>query len=311
MSSAAGSPAQRRVPPRPGRLDGRPPRREGRADERLDLPRRRARDAVQPVADDDALPALQHRALPRARRLRDRRELAAGVEPGELARAASAAPAGRAASGSTPRSIGPDEALRLMPATSSESLYGAVWISGDGHLDPHIATHARGRSRARARRAHPDRHPRYRVRAVRDARSRAVLTGSGPHRDGVRRQRRRHVGAAGRGDGRRLHACSIPGRPPAHRAEGGRRGRAAARHAVLPRPGQPRLRQGESGGMVFGGYEPNPVSRWEDGVPWEHAARSLPPDYGALRAADGRARSGASRSSPTPRRSASSAIRTR
>ena len=35
----------------------------------------------------------------------------------------------------------------------------------------------------------------------------------------------------------------------------------------------------EHGGMVFGGYETDPVSRWEDGVPWEHAARSLPADY--------------------------------
>ena len=35
----------------------------------------------------------------------------------------------------------------------------------------------------------------------------------------------------------------------------------------------------ESGGMVFGGYELDPVSRWEDGVPWDHAARSLPLDY--------------------------------
>ncbi len=35
----------------------------------------------------------------------------------------------------------------------------------------------------------------------------------------------------------------------------------------------------EHGGMVFGGYETDPVSRWEDGVPWEHAARVLPPDY--------------------------------
>jgi 4-methylaminobutanoate oxidase (formaldehyde-forming) len=35
----------------------------------------------------------------------------------------------------------------------------------------------------------------------------------------------------------------------------------------------------ENGGMVFGGYELDPVSRWEDGVPWDHAARSLPPDY--------------------------------
>ena len=35
----------------------------------------------------------------------------------------------------------------------------------------------------------------------------------------------------------------------------------------------------EHGGMVFGGYELDPVSRWEDGVPWEHAAQSLPPDW--------------------------------
>jgi 4-methylaminobutanoate oxidase (formaldehyde-forming) len=35
----------------------------------------------------------------------------------------------------------------------------------------------------------------------------------------------------------------------------------------------------ESGGVLFGGYEPNPVSRWEDGVPWDHGARALPPDH--------------------------------
>ena len=31
---------------------------------------------------------------------------------------------------------------------------------------------------------------------------------------------------------------------------------------------------------LFGGYEPNPVSRWLDGVPWEHAAANLPADEG-------------------------------
>ena len=38
--------------------------------------------------------------------------------------------------------IGADEARRLMPAISPESLYGAVHLAGDGHLDPHGATHA-------------------------------------------------------------------------------------------------------------------------------------------------------------------------
>ena len=34
----------------------------------------------------------------------------------------------------------------------------------------------------------------------------------------------------------------------------------------------------EAGGVLFGGYEPNPVARWVDGVPWDHAGRVLPAD---------------------------------
>ncbi len=35
----------------------------------------------------------------------------------------------------------------------------------------------------------------------------------------------------------------------------------------------------EHGGMLFGGYEHEPNARWLEGVPWEHAATSLPPDW--------------------------------
>ena len=38
--------------------------------------------------------------------------------------------------------LGPDEATALMPAATSESLYGAVWIADDGCVDPHTATYA-------------------------------------------------------------------------------------------------------------------------------------------------------------------------
>jgi 4-methylaminobutanoate oxidase (formaldehyde-forming) len=31
--------------------------------------------------------------------------------------------------------------------------------------------------------------------------------------------------------------------------------------------------------MLFGGYEAEPRARWVDGVPWDHAATSLPPDW--------------------------------
>src|ERR1700716_2210044 len=34
------------------------------------------------------------------------------------------------------------ESARLMPSITKRSLYGAVWVPSDGHLDPHTATHA-------------------------------------------------------------------------------------------------------------------------------------------------------------------------
>src|SRR6266849_10066172 len=45
------------------------------------------------------------------------------------------------------------EAAKLMPAITTRSLYGAVWVPGDGSLDPHTATHALARA-ARALGAH-------------------------------------------------------------------------------------------------------------------------------------------------------------
>src|SRR5437016_7768516 len=38
--------------------------------------------------------------------------------------------------------VSADESARLMPVITRNSLYGSVWIPGDGHLDPHTATHA-------------------------------------------------------------------------------------------------------------------------------------------------------------------------
>src|SRR5580765_5302174 len=38
--------------------------------------------------------------------------------------------------------VGRDEVARLMPEASPSSLYGAVWMPGDGYVDPHIATYA-------------------------------------------------------------------------------------------------------------------------------------------------------------------------
>ncbi len=136
----------------------------------------------------------------------------------------------------------PAETLRLLPQASPESLYGSVYMPGDGNLDPHSATYAlAGAARdlgaeirtGRARDGH---------RARTAARGACGADRVGPHRDRGRRQRRGHVGAAGGRDGRRA-ARLDPGRASAHRPRRRGRARAAARPALLPRPRLPRLRQ--------------------------------------------------------------------
>jgi 4-methylaminobutanoate oxidase (formaldehyde-forming) len=38
--------------------------------------------------------------------------------------------------------VGPEDVLERLPYASRESLHGGVWMAGDGHVDPHIATYA-------------------------------------------------------------------------------------------------------------------------------------------------------------------------
>jgi 4-methylaminobutanoate oxidase (formaldehyde-forming) len=174
--------------------------------------------------------------------------------------------------------IGPTEARALMPAISPERLYGAVHLAGDGHLDPHGTTYAV----ADAARA-------LGVRIRQGVR----VTGFelGPHRE-VRRvvtddgpiDTEIVVNAAGMWApqvaamvGGFLSSTPVDHQHIALKAVSG---------SELPRE-MPDFRdpdnlvygKSENGGMVFGGYELDPASRWEDGVPWDHAARSLPPDY--------------------------------
>jgi 4-methylaminobutanoate oxidase (formaldehyde-forming) len=173
--------------------------------------------------------------------------------------------------------VGPEEARRLMPAITDRELYGAVWMPGDGAVDPHIATYAVA---AAARELGVEIRTNTLVTGidVRDGRVCAVETEQGEI------ECETVVNAAGMWAPRVAamvgsFACSIP---VDHQH--------IALHAVekheLPHD-MPCFRdtdnlvygKAESGGVLFGGYEPNPVSRWEDGVPWEHGSRALPPDH--------------------------------
>ncbi len=170
------------------------------------------------------------------------------------------------------------EALRLMPAIAPHSLYGAVFLPGDGYLDPHSATFAladaaRGlgvRIRTNTRVTGFERSARGEIRRV--------LTDAGPIETEL------VVNAAGMWAPRvaEMVGAFIPSTPVDHQHVSLR---AVAGHelpADMPAfrdPDNLVYGKAEHGGMLFGGYEAEPRARWLDGVPWEHAATSLPPDW--------------------------------
>ncbi|MBI2780726.1 MAG: FAD-dependent oxidoreductase [Chloroflexi bacterium] len=171
------------------------------------------------------------------------------------------------------------EARRLMPAISPDSLYGAVYLPGDGYLDPHTATFAVADAarklgvtiRQNTRVTGFELGPRREIRRV-------LLEGGDPIDTEL------VVNAAGMWAPRvaDMVGAFIPSTPVDHqhvalKAVGGHE---------LPNdmpcfrdPDNLVYGKAEHGGMLFGGYEAEPNARWESGVPWEHAATSLPPDW--------------------------------
>ena len=197
-----------------------------------------------PSPHHDALPPLQRRALPRAAACSSPSgalRIASSEE--SLARAAARARAARRGIGLDVEVLGRRRGARAdarppAPATLRRGLDAGRRVRRPAHR--HLRA---GRRRPRAGRRDPDRDARHRHRARPRQRGPAVVTDRAVSRPSI------VVNAAGIwapqvvGDGRRVPAVD-PGRPPAHRAAGGARPRAAARHALLPRHRQPGLRQG-------------------------------------------------------------------
>ena len=86
--------------------------RQGRADQRLDAPRRGPGHPAAHVPDDDGLPPPQHRALPRARRLRAGRAACASPRARRAWSSCAARSAARRPSGWRLSSCGPAEVAR-------------------------------------------------------------------------------------------------------------------------------------------------------------------------------------------------------
>jgi 4-methylaminobutanoate oxidase (formaldehyde-forming) len=172
--------------------------------------------------------------------------------------------------------VGAGEVARLMPAASPDSLYGAVWMPGDGYVDPHNATYAVA-SAARELGAEIRTHTLVTGIETHDGAVVAVETDAG------RIEAETVVNAAGMWAPRIAEmvgafACSIPV-DHQHIALHAVEGHELSRDTPCFRDTDNLVYgKAESGGVMFGGYEPNPVSRWESGVPWEHGATMLPSD---------------------------------
>ena len=173
--------------------------------------------------------------------------------------------------------VSAEEAARLMPAISTESLFGAVWVPDDGSLDPHTATFALAKA----------------------ARELGVTVLTGTRVTGLELSSRGSMQAVQTGAGRIeaevvVIACGIWAPQVAAMAgafvvstpvDHQHAALLAVEGAELPRdmpcfrdPDNLVYGKAEAGGMVLGGYELDPHARWIDGVPWDHAGTSVPPD---------------------------------
>ena len=173
--------------------------------------------------------------------------------------------------------VSAEEAIRLMPVISRDSLYGAVWMPGDGALDPHTATHALARA-ARDRGARVmtgtrvtgiELSDRGRVRAVRTEAGRieteVLVIAGGLWAPQIAAMAGAFV-VSTPVDHQHAALAAVPGREVPHDMP------------CFRDPDNLVYGKGEAGGVVLGGYEADPVARWIDGAPWDHSGTSLPPD---------------------------------
>ncbi len=174
-------------------------------------------------------------------------------------------------------SISPREALSIMPWMSDKDLYSAVYIPADGHLDPHGATHAVADA---AKKLGAVILTHTRVTGI-EISPRGGVTGVKTNRGDIRTEI--VVNAAGLWGAQvaAMAGVSIPSSPVIHQHAGlsAVPGREVPERGACFRDtdyliyGRP-----EHGGILVGGWEADPPSCWEDGVPWSHSATELPSD---------------------------------
>ena len=173
--------------------------------------------------------------------------------------------------------ITPKEALAIMPWMSDEDVYSAVHIPADGHLDPHGATHAVADAAKKLGATILIKTMVTGIELSPQGEVTMVKTNKGDIRTNI------VVNAAGLWGAQvaAMVGIAIPSSPVIHQHAG----LSAAPDREIPEGGAcfrdtDYLIYGrpEHGGILIGGWELNPPSCWEDGVPWSHSATEVPSD---------------------------------
>ena len=173
--------------------------------------------------------------------------------------------------------ISPKEALEIMPWMSDKNIYSAVYLPNDGHLDPHSTTYAVAKA---AKALGAEIYINAKVTGIElssKGEVSAVKTDKGVIKTAI------VINAAGLWGAQvaAMVGISVPSTPVIHQhialqAVPGKEvpdGGPCFRDTDYLIYGRP-----EHGGILFGGWEANPPSCWEDGVPWSHNATELPSD---------------------------------
>jgi glycine cleavage system T protein len=174
--------------------------------------------------------------------------------------------------------ITPSEALRVMPQISEKDLFGAVYLPRDGHLSPYDTTTSMARL---VREMGVEVNTNTRVTGLElspKGEIQKVITNKGSIKTNL------VVNAAGMWAPRiaAMVGVYLPTTPVDHQhiAVKAVTGHEFPKQTPCLRdPDNLVYMREEQGGLVIGGYEPNPLARWIDGVPWEHGNATLPADY--------------------------------
>jgi glycine cleavage system T protein len=174
--------------------------------------------------------------------------------------------------------ISPSEALKVMPQISDKDLYGAIYLPRDGHLSPYDTTTLIARL---IKEMGVDVNTHTRVTGLELSPKdeiQKVITDKGVIKTNI------VVNAAGMWAPRIAATVGVylPTTPVDHQhiAIKAVTGHEFPKETPCLRdPDNLVYMREEQGGLVIGGYEPNPLARWIDGVPWEHSNATLPASY--------------------------------